>query len=243
MRENNRNNNEIREVRIEPEVLRHAEGSADICFGNTRVICTASVEPKVPKWLQGSGEGWVTGEYGMLPRSTHTRIRRDKAANSGRSQEISRLIGRSLRSAVDLKALGEKQINVDCDVIQADGGTRTAAITGGFVALSLALKFLMDQGEIQQLPIKNYISAISVGLRGSDALLDLNYEEDFSCGADTNFVLDSIGNFVEVQGTAEGQTISRSRMNEMMDLAESGCRELFRKQAAILGDFLPLKES
>ena len=162
MRENNRNNNEIRDVKIEPEVLRHAEGSVDISFGHTRVICSATIDPQVPKWLQGSGEGWVTGEYGMLPRSTHTRIRRDKAANSGRTQEISRLVGRSLRSAVDLKALGEKQISIDCDVIQADGGTRTAAITGGFVALALALKFLKDQGEIKELPLNNYVSAISV---------------------------------------------------------------------------------
>lgn len=242
MRENQRKNNEIREVKIEAEVLRHAEGSVDISFGHTRVICTASIEPKVPKWLQGSGEGWVTGEYGMLPRSTHTRMRRDKAANSGRTQEISRLIGRSLRSAVNLKALGERQINVDCDVIQADGGTRTAAITGGFVALALALKFLKDKGEIQEIPIINYVSAISIGLRGEETLLDLNYEEDFSCGADCNFVLDSEGNFVEIQGTAEGETMSRSCMNTMMDLATLGCKDLFTKQSQILGDFLPLRE-
>src|SRR5690606_32036787 len=156
-----------------PEYLRYAEGSALITIGHTKVICSASLEPNIPKWLSGTGTGWVTAEYGMLPRSTHTRINRDRATNSGRSQEISRLIGRSLRAAVDLKALGERQISVDCDVIQADGGTRTAAITGGFVALALALQFLKSQGQIATLPLRQYISAISVGLNKEGALLDL----------------------------------------------------------------------
>lgn len=240
MRTDERKNDQLRPIVITPEVLRYAEGSVDIQFGNTRLICTASVEPQVPKWVQGSGQGWVTAEYGMLPRSTHTRIQRDKATNSGRSQEISRLIGRSLRAAVDLKALGEKQIQVDCDVIQADGGTRTAAVTGGFVALALALQFLQQQGELKTIPLKNYVAAVSLGLQGDQVLLDLNYEEDFSCGADTNFVVDSSLNFVEIQGTAEGQTISRHQMDVMMELATKGCRELFQKQAAVIGHFFPL---
>jgi ribonuclease PH len=241
MRADQRRYDQLRDITITPEVLRYAEGSVDISFGNTRLICTASVEPQVPKWIQGTGQGWVTAEYGMLPRSTHTRIQREKAMNSGRSQEISRLIGRSLRAAVDLKALGEKQIQVDCDVIQADGGTRTAAVTGGFVALALALQFLEQQGEIKTIPLKNYVSAVSLGLQGDDVLLDLNYEEDFSCGADTNFVVDSELNFVEIQGTAEGQSISRTHMEQMMTLATKGCQELFRKQAAVVGEFFPLK--
>lgn len=241
MRADNRSTDEIRPVTITPEILRYAEGSVDISCGNTRVICSASVETPVPKWMQGSGEGWVSAEYGMLPRSTHTRIRRDKAMNSGRSQEISRLIGRSLRSCVDLKALGEKQIQVDCDVIQADGGTRTTAVTGGFVALALALNFLKEQGELKEIPLKNYVAATSIGLHGEEILLDLDYEEDFSCGADTNFVIDSDLNFVEIQGTAEGQTIARPAMDKMMDLALQGCQTLFQKQAEIVGDFFPLK--
>ena len=220
--------------------MRHAEGSVEISFGHTRVICTASVESGVPKWLAGTGSGWVTAEYGMLPRSTHSRINREKALNGGRSQEISRLIGRSLRAAVDLKALGERLITVDCDVTQADGGTRTAAVTGGFVALGLALWFLKQQGAIAQIPISNYVAAVSVGLLNGKALLDLNYEEDAACGADVNFVYTSAADFVEVQGTAEGVTFSKAQLDEMSALAWTGCRELFTKQAEILGSFIPL---
>ena len=220
-------------------MIRHAEGSAEIEMGNTRIICTASVEPAVPKWLMGSGEGWITAEYGMIPRSTHTRISREKATSSGRSQEISRLIGRSLRAAVDLRLLGERQISIDCDVIQADGGTRTAAITGGFVALALALKFLKDQKQINQLALKQYISAVSVGILGSDLLLDLNYDEDSACCTDMNFVMTNHQQFVEVQGTAEGQTFSKSQMDEMAHLAHLGCQDLFTKQAEIVGSFFP----
>ena len=240
MRLDNRQLNELRKVSIQPEVIRHAEGSVQIDMGNTRVICTASVDPNVPKWLQGNGQGWVSAEYGMLPRSTHTRITRDKAANSGRTQEISRLIGRSLRAAVDLKALGERQIQVDCDVIQADGGTRTAAITGGFVALAMALNFLKNQGAISTIPLKSYVSAISVGLLKNGVLLDLNYEEDAACGTDMNFVLTSREEFVEVQGTAEGQTFTKAQMDQMAEVATVGCRELFKKQADIVGSFFPL---
>ena len=163
MRLDNRPLDQLREIRVIPHVIRHAEGSVDISFGHTRLICTATAEPGVPKWLAGTGQGWVTAEYGMLPRSTHSRIQREKAMTGGRTQEISRLIGRSLRAAVDLKALGEKQISIDCDVIQADGGTRTAAITGGFIALSLALKFLKDQGQLSTIPLKSYVLAIVTG--------------------------------------------------------------------------------
>lgn len=241
MRNNQRPWNKIRSVTIQPEVIRHAEGSVDIQMGNTRLICTASVDEGVPKWLAGTGRGWVTAEYGMLPRSTHTRIRRDKALSGGRSQEISRLIGRSLRAAVDLKALGERQINVDCDVIQADGGTRTAAVTGGFVALALCLKFLKDQGQLTQFPLSNYVAAISAGLNKSEILLDLDYDEDFACGADVNFVMTDALEWVEIQGTAEGQTISSENLFSMMKAAQAGCQELFQEQSKIIGDFLPLK--
>jgi ribonuclease PH len=237
MRLDSRKLDELRPVKIQPEVIRHAEGSVEISMGLTRVICTASVDPGVPKWLNGTGQGWVTAEYGMLPRSTHTRISREKAMNSGRSQEISRLIGRSLRAAVDLKALGERQITVDCDVVQADGGTRTASITGGFVALALALKFLQNQGTLPSLPLKDYVAAISVGLLQEEILLDLNYEEDAACGTDMNFVLTGREQFVEVQGTAEGMTFSKSQIDKMSELAAFGCRQLIAKQAEITGSF------
>ncbi|NQZ02054.1 MAG: ribonuclease PH [Bdellovibrionales bacterium] len=243
MRSYQRNDEQLRPVKIVPEVILHAEGSVEVQFGNTKLICTASVEPNVPKWMQGSGEGWVSAEYGMLPRSTHTRIRRDKAANSGRSQEISRLIGRSLRSAVDLKALGERSIQIDCDVIQADGGTRTAAITGGFVALALALEFLKSQGELKEIPLKSYVSAVSLGLFEDKVLVDLDYQEDFSCGADTNFVMNNDLDFVEVQGTAEGQTISRDNLDKMTELASSACKQLFQVQQEVIGAFYPLPKS
>jgi len=240
MRLDNRQLNELRPVSIRAEVIRHAEGSVEISMGHTRVICTASIEPNVPKWLSGTGSGWVTAEYGMLPRSTHTRISRDKAANSGRTQEISRLIGRSLRAAVDLRALGERQITVDCDVVQADGGTRTASVTGGFVALGLALNFLKNQGAFTALPLKHYVAAISVGLLNDKVLLDLNYEEDAACTTDMNFVLTSKEQFVELQGTAEGTTFSKAQMDQMTVSAQLGCAELFKKQAEILKGFFPL---
>lgn len=241
MRSNQRPWNEIRPVVIKPDIIRHAEGSVDISMGNTRLICTASVEETTPKWLAGSGSGWVTAEYGMLPRSTHTRIRRDKAMTGGRTQEISRLIGRSLRAAVDLKALGERQINIDCDVIQADGGTRTAAVNGGFVALALCLEFLKNQGLLTSIPLKNYVAAVSIGLVGDDLLLDLDYEEDFACGADVNFVMTDDMNWVEIQGTAEGQTIPSKSFLEMMDLARAGCRHIFNSQAELIQSILASK--
>jgi ribonuclease PH len=240
MRLDNRKLDELRPVKITPEVSRHAEGSVQIDMGFTRVLCTASVDSMVPKWLQGTGQGWVSAEYGMLPRSTHTRISREKAMNSGRTQEISRLIGRSLRAAVDLKALGERQIQIDCDVIQADGGTRTAAITGGFVALAMALNFLKNQGAFPALPLKNYVAAVSVGLLNDSMLLDLNYEEDSACGTDMNFVLTSKEEFVEVQGTAEGRPFTKAQMDQMTASAIGGCRQLFAKQAEIIGKYYPL---
>lgn len=240
MRNDGRSFDQLRPVLLTPEVIRYAEGSVEVAFGNTRVLCTASVESNIPKWLHGSGQGWVTAEYGMLPRSTHTRINREKAANSGRTQEISRLIGRSLRAAIDLKKLGERQITVDCDVLQADGGTRTASITGGFVALCLALKFIKERGDLAEIPIKRYVSAISVGLNGPQALLDLNYEEDFACGTDMNFVMTGQGDLVEVQGTAEGEPFSPEQMNKMTALAAKGCQQLFKQQREIVGSFLSL---
>jgi ribonuclease PH len=241
MRLDNRKLDELRKVVIRPEVIRHAEGSVEIEMGNTRVICTASVETAVPKWLVGTGSGWISAEYGMLPRSTHTRISREKAATSGRTQEISRLIGRSLRAAIDLKALGERMIQVDCDVIQADGGTRTASITGGFVALALALKFMHNQGQLLTMPLKSYVAAISVGLMNDNVLLDLNYEEDAACSTDMNFVLTGAGEFVEVQGTAESGAFTKKQMDDMALMANHGCRQLFAKQADIVGTFFPIK--
>jgi len=241
MRLDNRKLNELRQVKIRSDVIRNAEGSVEIEMGNTRVICTASIDPLVPKWLAGSGSGWVSAEYGMLPRSTHTRINREKAMSSGRSQEISRLIGRSLRAGVDLRALGERQIQIDCDVIQADGGTRTASITGGFVALALALKFLHNQGTLLTMPLKHYVAAISVGLLNNNVLLDLNYEEDSACSTDMNFVMTDKEEFVELQGTAEGTTFSKTQMDEMAVIATAGCRHLFAKQADIIGTFFPIK--
>lgn len=240
MRSDGRQQNQLREVKITPHFLENAEGSVLVEFGKTRVICTASYDDSAPKWLQGSGTGWVTAEYGMLPRSTHSRMKRDKAATSGRTQEISRLIGRSLRAAVDLRRLGERQLTIDCDVIQADGGTRTAAVTGGFVALAIALKKLVDISEIRELPLTNYVSAISVGLQNGKPFLDLNYEEDSNIHTDMNFVMTQDGRFIEVQGTAEQQPFSRDELLQMMEIATTGCRELFMIQEEICKPFFPL---
>lgn len=237
MRHNQRHPHELRPIKITPHVSDYAEGSALVEFGKTKVFCTASYEPKAPQWLQGSGEGWVTAEYGMLPRSTHQRVKRDKATGSGRTQEISRLIGRSLRAAVDLKSIGEKQIMIDCDVIVADGGTRTASVTGGFVALALALKKLHDVGEIKSLGLTQYISAVSVGLQKGEALLDLDYEEDSAIGTDMNFVMTHKKEFIEVQGTAEKNPFTRTQLLSMMEVAENGCLQLIEHQKQIVGSF------
>lgn len=246
IRADKRLHNQLRQIKITPNVSDYAEGSALVEFGNTRVLCTVSYEAKAPSWLIGTGSGWVTAEYGMLPRSTHTRMKREKTASGGRTQEISRLVGRSLRAAVELKNLGEKQLIVDCDVINADGGTRTAAVTGGFVALALACKKLQALGEIKANPLKSYVAAISVGLFEDEKnnffpILDLNYEEDSDIGTDMNFVMTDKNEFVEVQGTAEEGTFSRQQLFDMMTIAEHGCKELFKHQQKIIGEYFSLK--
>jgi ribonuclease PH len=230
--------NALRPVRFTRGYTIHAEGSVLVEFGHTRVLCTASVEDKVPPHKRGSGEGWVTAEYGMLPRATHTRGDREAARGkqSGRTQEIQRLIGRSLRAVFDLKKLGERTIHLDCDVIQADGGTRTAAITGAFVAAQDAVNQLLASGKLSESPIIDHVAAISVGMVQGTPLLDLEYTEDVSCDTDMNVVMTGAGNFVEVQGTAEGATFSRKEMDALLALAEKGIRELVLLQGDSLSD-------
>ena len=227
----------LRPVRITRSYTMHAEGSVLIEFGHTKVLCTASVEEKVPPHKRGSGEGWVTAEYGMLPRATHTRSDREaaKGKQSGRTQEIQRLIGRSLRAVFDLKALGERTISLDCDVIQADGGTRTASITGAFVAAHDAVSKLIADGRIATSPIKDHVAAISVGILGGAPLLDLEYVEDAACDTDMNVVMTGAGHFVEVQGTAEGVAFTRREMDALLALAEKGIGELVGLQKQSLG--------
>lgn len=234
MRTDNRKSNEMRTVSIELGVNRYAEGSALIKFGNTHVLCTASTEVNIPKWLQGSGKGWITAEYGMLPRSTHERMNREKAASSGRTMEISRLIARSLRSAVDLYDMADKQISIDCDVLQADGGTRVAAITGGFVALAQAMYYWHQKKEITTWPIKHLVSAISVGILQGEPMVDLTYSEDSSAETDANFVMTSTGHLVEVQGTAEEKPFSTEQLQTMLSLATASGKLLFAKQITAL---------
>ena len=226
----NRNHNQLREIFIEPNVNIHAEGSVLITFGNTKVICNASIENNVPRWMKNSDEGWVTGEYGMLPRSTNERMSREAARGkqSGRTQEIQRLIGRSLRQAVNLKYLKGKTINIDCDVIQADGGTRTASITGGCVALFLAIKNHHDD----QRAIKSYIAAVSLGIKNNKVLLDLNYEEDSTADTDLNIVMNDKDDLIEIQGTAEDAPFSKSELSDMLDLGSSAIAEIIKKQKA-----------
>lgn len=236
-RSDQRSPNELRKIRVTKNYTKHAEGSCLIEFGETRVICTASVEEKVPPFLKNSGEGWVTAEYGMLPRSTNTRIRRDKAATSGRTQEIQRLIGRSLRGVVNLKKLGERTIKVDCDVIQADGGTRTASITGGFIALVLALKKIQKEGLIKKVPVSDYVAAVSVGIYKDQLLLDLDYEEDSNAEMDMNVVMVGKGKFIEIQGTAEGKTFTKSEMDHLLDLAKNGIKDLVAIQKKNIGQW------
>ena len=223
---------DIRTVTIEPHFSPYAEGSCLICVGNTHVICTASVDEKVPPFLRGAGRGWVTAEYGMLPRATHSRMDREAARGkqSGRTQEIQRLIGRSLRAIVDLEKLGERQIKIDCDVIRADGGTRTASITGAWVALSLAVEDLMQKGLITAMPLRDQVAAISCGLVSGEALADLDYNEDSNAETDANFVLTASGGIVEIQGTAEQHPFSDSQLMDMMALAKKGCQQLFEMQ-------------
>ena len=225
---------QLRPVRITRGFTKHAEGSVLIEFGDTRVLCTASVEEKVPPHKRGSGEGWVTAEYGMLPRATHTRSDREaaKGKQSGRTQEIQRLIGRSLRAVFDLKKLGERTIALDCDVLQADGGTRTASITGAFVAAQDAVNTLLAAGKIAETPIINHVAAVSVGIVQGVPVLDLDYPEDSACDTDMNVVMTGVGHYVEVQGTAEGVAFSRDEMNQLLTLAEKGIGELVELQTA-----------
>ena len=234
MRHDGRRADELRPVRIERGFTEYAEGSVLVSFGRTRVLCTASVEESVPPFLKGTGQGWVTAEYGMLPRATHTRTPREaaKGKQSGRTQEIQRLIGRSLRAVVDLEALGERQIIIDCDVLQADGGTRTASITGACVAVHDALMGLVTSGKLPRNPMREFVAAVSVGIHKGAPVLDLDYAEDSDCDTDMNVVMTEGGGLIEVQGTAEGAAFSRAELNALLDLADSGIRRLFELQRA-----------
>jgi ribonuclease PH len=237
IRPSGRNVDELRRVEIIRHYTKHAEGSVLIKFGDTHVLCTASIDEKVPSFLKGKGQGWITAEYGMLPRSTSTRMDREAARGkqSGRTQEIQRLIGRSFRSVVDLVKLGERTIQIDCDVIQADGGTRTASITGAYVALHDAITHLLDQKIIATSPLKDSVAAISVGIFNGHPVLDLDYDEDSSCDTDMNIVMSGQGGFIEIQGTAEGSPFSETEMNELLHLAKHGIRQLCEIQRHALG--------
>lgn len=236
MRTAQRQANQLRPISFTRHYTCHAEGSVLVCFGQTKVLCTATVEENVPSFLKGKGQGWVTAEYGMLPRSTHSRMRRESSAckQSGRTQEIQRLIGRSLRAVVDLSALGERQIVIDCDVIQADGGTRTASISGAYVALHDAISGLLAKGLLKQTPLREVVAAVSVGIVEGVPLLDLDYPEDSNCETDMNVVMTASGGLVEVQGTAEGLPFSRQQMNELLDLASAGIHDIIQLQQQAL---------
>ena len=237
MRPSHRAADEPRSIRITRQFTKHAEGSVLVEFGDTRVICTASVEERVPPFLKGKGRGWVTAEYGMLPRATHTRSSREasRGRQEGRTMEIQRLIGRALRSVVDLEALGERTITVDCDVIQADGGTRTAAITGGFVALADAVRHLISRKQIKKNPLHGQVASISVGIYRGEPVLDLDYAEDSEAETDMNVVMNDAGAFVELQGTAEGHAFRLEELQAMLDLARGGIEHLLHKQREALG--------
>jgi ribonuclease PH len=238
MRPSQRRPDELRPVRITRHFTCHAEGSVLVEFGATRVLCTASIEDSVPPFLRGKGQGWLTAEYGMLPRSTHTRSAREaaKGKQSGRTQEIQRLIGRSLRAVVDLAALGERQIIIDCDVLQADGGTRTAAITGACVAVHDAIATLLARGKLAASPLRDFVAAVSVGMHRGQPVLDLDYAEDSDCDTDMNVVMTGAGGFVEVQGTAEGSPFSRAELNALLALAEGGIGQLIAAQKAAIAE-------
>lgn len=228
--------NQLRDIRIQRHFTRHAEGSVLVCAGHTQVLCTASVEERTPPWLRGKGQGWVTAEYGMLPRATGTRNGREAARGKqgGRTLEIQRLIGRSLRAVVDLEALGERSITLDCDVLQADGGTRTAAITGAYVALVDAINGLFDSGQLKTNPIHGHVAAVSVGIVGQQPVLDLDYAEDSTADTDLNVVMNEAGGLIEVQGTAEGHAFQRGELDAMLDLAQLGIAQLIEAQEAAL---------
>ena len=235
-----RRSDEMRKVKIIPDYTMHAEGSVLISVGNTKVLCNATVEENVPPHVKGTGRGWVTAEYSMLPRATNTRSRRDisKLKLSGRSAEIQRLIGRSLRAVTDMDALGERQIIIDCDVIQADGGTRCASITGGFVALALACRKLVDEGVIERMPLNGQVAAVSVGIWENEPILDLAYAEDSTAIVDANFVMTEKGEFVEIQGTGEGRPFTKEELTRLMSLAKKGTAKLCREQKKIIGEII-----
>ena len=241
MRPSGRQANEIRRVCFTPDFTRHAEGSVLAEFGDTRVLCTASVEDRVPMWMRGKNKGWVTGEYGMLPRSTHTRSAREAARGkqSGRTQEIARLIGRSLRAVTDLEALGERMVTIDCDVIQADGGTRTAAISGGYVALALAMRRLAKGRSVKKNPLHGRVAAVSVGIYRGTPVLDLDYDEDSEAETDMNIVMNEAGRFIEIQGTAEGHAFSEEEFAAMIGLAKTGIEHIIAAQDAALARVAP----
>ncbi len=240
MRHDKRLDNELRKVEVITDYVKHPEGSVLITFGDTKVICSASVEDRVPPFMRGQGKGWITAEYAMLPRATEQRTIREssKGKITGRTMEIQRLIGRALRSVVDLKAIGEKTVWIDCDVIQADGGTRTASISGAFVAMGLAFDQLIKNGKLKKNPLKSYLAAISVGINDQEeSILDLDYIEDSQANVDMNVIMTSDGKLVEVQGTGEEATFSRTQLNDMLDLAEKGINEIFTIQKEAFGDF------
>ena len=240
MRPSQRNPDQMREVRFTRQFTKHAEGSVLVEFGDTRVICTATVEERVPRFLKGQNKGWVTAEYGMLPRSTNSRMSREAARGKqgGRTMEIQRLIGRSLRAAIDLEKLGERSITLDCDVIQADGGTRTASITGACVALNDAISILIEKGLLDENPLQHLVASVSVGIYQGIPVLDLDYDEDCNAETDMNIVMDDTGNFIEIQGTAEGATFSMDEMLAMTELARAGIGNLVEAQRSVLADEL-----
>lgn len=237
MRIDNRENNQLRPISFVRNFTKHAEGAVLVSYGDTKVLCTASIETQVPRWLKGTGKGWITAEYGMLPRATHERTQREaaKGKQSGRTQEIQRLIGRSLRAMVDLEKLGENTIHIDCDVLQADGGTRTASITGAAVALVDALEKLQAAKKLKADPLVGLVAAVSVGIKNGEVLLDLNYNEDSSCDTDLNVVMTQKGEFIEIQGTAEEKPFTRAQVDEMLAIAEEGIKQLIAEQQAVLG--------
>lgn len=237
MRIDNRENNQLRPISFVRNFTKHAEGAVLVSYGDTKVLCTASIETQVPRWLKGTGKGWITAEYGMLPRATHERTQREaaKGKQSGRTQEIQRLIGRSLRAMVDLEKLGENTIHIDCDVLQADGGTRTASITGAAVALVDALEKLQAAKKLKADPLVGLVAAVSVGIKNGEVLLDLNYSEDSSCDTDLNVVMTQKGEFIEIQGTAEEKPFTRAQVDEMLAIAEEGIKQLIAEQQTVLG--------
>lgn len=236
MRHSGRNNQQIRNIEIIPNFNPYAEGSCLIKCGNTHVVCTVTVEDKVPSWLKGQEQGWITAEYAMLPRATATRVPRESKKPSGRSQEIQRLIGRSLRAAVDLTKMKDISLIVDCDVLQADGGTRTASITGGFVAVSLAIKKLMKDGILAENPIREYVAAVSCDIYNGEAIADVDYEEDSNAQVDMNFIMTESGKIIEIQGTAEGEPFSEDEFNQLLSMAKQAIKQLNIKQHEVLGE-------